>query len=164
MGWTEEKDKVLCARFADGASAAAIAREMGGGLTRNAVIGRLHRIGLRRGNPQMSRLKKAMPPAIRNATVATKAKPFLYKEPAKKAAEPEPLGPLHDFPAVGLCRWIHGAVPGPDWHCCAAPVREVGDPYCAFHRSASHTPRKTEEAIAEQHHRTATSHAGKVFA
>lgn len=46
--WTEERIVILERLWKDGCSAAVIARELGG-LTRNAVIGKLHRLALSRG-------------------------------------------------------------------------------------------------------------------
>lgn len=46
--WTDESAEQLHAFWLAGKSATEIARIMGGGLTRNAVIGKLHRLGLTR--------------------------------------------------------------------------------------------------------------------
>lgn len=45
-GWTKERDERLKALYADGCSASQIARELGDSVTRNAVIGRVHRLGI----------------------------------------------------------------------------------------------------------------------
>ena len=45
MGWTEERVALLTKLWADGLSASQIAAELGG-ITRNAVIGKVHRLGL----------------------------------------------------------------------------------------------------------------------
>src|SRR3979411_1351286 len=45
MGWTEERVELLKKLWADGLSASQIAAELGG-ITRNAVIGKVHRLGL----------------------------------------------------------------------------------------------------------------------
>ena len=46
MSWTEERVELLKKLWVDGLSAATIARELGMSVTRNAVIGKVHRIGL----------------------------------------------------------------------------------------------------------------------
>ena len=46
MSWTEERVELLTKLWTDGLSAATIARELGMSVTRNAVIGKVHRIGL----------------------------------------------------------------------------------------------------------------------
>src|SRR5579875_1150199 len=46
MGWTEERVEVLKRLWLEGFSASQIAKQLGSGLTRNAVIGKVHRLGL----------------------------------------------------------------------------------------------------------------------
>ena len=45
MGWTEERVDILKKLWLDGLSASQIAKQLGG-VTRNAVIGKVHRLGL----------------------------------------------------------------------------------------------------------------------
>ncbi len=45
MNWTDERVELLKKLWADGLSASQIAAELGG-VTRNAVIGKVHRLGL----------------------------------------------------------------------------------------------------------------------
>src|SRR5512140_3920425 len=45
MSWTDERVALLTKLWADGLSASQIAAELGG-ITRNAVIGKVHRLGL----------------------------------------------------------------------------------------------------------------------
>src|SRR5204863_6919853 len=54
MTWTEERVELLKKLWQDGLSASQIAAELGG-VTRNAVIGKVHRLGLSgRGQPTSS--------------------------------------------------------------------------------------------------------------
>lgn len=46
MSWTDERVDLLSRLWMEGRSASQIAGLMGGGLTRNAVIGKVHRLGL----------------------------------------------------------------------------------------------------------------------
>ena len=46
MSWTDERVELLKKLWADGLSASQIAGELGG-ITRNAVIGKVHRLGCR---------------------------------------------------------------------------------------------------------------------
>lgn len=56
MTWTEDRVATLRRLWADGLSASQIARELGSGVTRNAVIGKLHRLGLsKRSAPSVPR-------------------------------------------------------------------------------------------------------------
>jgi len=45
MAWTEDRVEVLTKLWAEGLSASQIAKQLGG-VTRNAVIGKVHRLGL----------------------------------------------------------------------------------------------------------------------
>ncbi|MEO8927828.1 MAG: GcrA family cell cycle regulator, partial [Caulobacteraceae bacterium] len=45
MGWTDERVEILKKLWLDGHSASQIAKQLGG-VTRNAVIGKVHRLGL----------------------------------------------------------------------------------------------------------------------
>ena len=45
MSWTDERVGILTKMWAEGNSASQIAKELGG-VTRNAVIGKVHRLGL----------------------------------------------------------------------------------------------------------------------
>lgn len=45
-GWTDERVELLGKLWGEGLSASQIAGVLGGGVTRNAVIGKVHRLGL----------------------------------------------------------------------------------------------------------------------
>ncbi len=83
MSWTDERVETLKRMWSEGQSASQIAKELGG-VTRNAVIGKVHRLGLsnRTGGQPAKPVKDAAPepkPAPQPA----------IKEPAAEAA-PEP--------------------------------------------------------------------------
>ena len=67
MSWTDERVELLKKMWSDGQSASQIAKELGG-VTRNAVIGKVHRLGLS------------------NRTAAQPAKPIKEKEKPEKAS------------------------------------------------------------------------------
>ena len=46
MSWTDDRVEALSRLWLEGRSASQIAAALGGGLTRNAVIGKVHRLGL----------------------------------------------------------------------------------------------------------------------
>ncbi len=56
--WDEERMEVLTRLWLAGATARMIAEKLGGGVTRNAVIGKAHRLGLT-GKHGSKRLKRA---------------------------------------------------------------------------------------------------------
>ncbi|MBT0958552.1 GcrA cell cycle regulator [Alphaproteobacteria bacterium KMM 3653] len=84
MSWTDERVEILKKMWGEGQSASQIAKELGG-VTRNAVIGKVHRLGLsnRTASPA------AKPAAKEKAAAAPKAKPAAKPKPKAKAAAPE---------------------------------------------------------------------------
>ncbi|EEX13474.1 MULTISPECIES: GcrA family cell cycle regulator [Salipiger] len=83
MSWTDERVELLKKMWAEGQSASQIAKELGG-VTRNAVIGKVHRLGLSN--------RTGSGPAPAAAAPAKEAKPVkeAKAKPAPKPAEPEP--------------------------------------------------------------------------
>ncbi len=91
MSWTDERVELLKKMWGEGQSASQIAKELGG-VTRNAVIGKVHRLGLsnRAGGGSSAKsapAKEKEADAKPAAAAAPKPKPA--PEPAK-AAEPAP--------------------------------------------------------------------------
>jgi len=63
MGWTKERIELLKTYWSEGRSASQIAKLLGEGLTRNAVIGKAHRLGLAsRPSPVRGGAEKTPPP------------------------------------------------------------------------------------------------------
>ncbi|RMD48408.1 MAG: GcrA cell cycle regulator [Alphaproteobacteria bacterium] len=91
MSWTEERVEKLKRLWAEGKSASQIAKELGG-VTRNAVIGKVHRLGLSNRN------KDAAKPAPA-AEEPAKAAPAAAEAPAEPPAEPAPTEPEAAAPA-----------------------------------------------------------------
>ena len=87
MSWTDERIDRLKAMWAEGSTASQIAENLGG-VSRNAVIGKAHRLGLEsRPSPVRSGEEKEK----KAKTAAAAAKPAAPKPaPAPKAAAPEP--------------------------------------------------------------------------
>ncbi len=82
MSWTDDRVETLKKMWGEGQSASQIAKELGG-VTRNAVIGKVHRLGLS-NRTTAGAAAKPEPQAKPAVTAEPKAKP----EPA---AEPEPV-------------------------------------------------------------------------
>jgi len=90
MTWTDERVETLKKMWAEGQSASQIAKELGG-VTRNAVIGKVHRLGLSNrvgpgGAPEAEEedLIMPVPPRI-------DPPPPESEEPVEPEVEPEPL-------------------------------------------------------------------------
>jgi len=97
MSWTEERIEHLKKMWADGATASQIADELGG-VSRNAVIGKAHRLGLeQRPSPvkpgEEKEAKKAAPAAAAPKPAAPKA------EAPKQAPAAAPAPTSHAVPA-----------------------------------------------------------------
>lgn len=99
MSWTDERVETLKTMWSEGKSASQIAKELGG-VTRNAVIGKVHRLGLsnRVGGPDRPEDEEAL------AAFAEDPAPEPLQEPA---AEPQPaasvtarVAPRETAPAV----------------------------------------------------------------
>jgi GcrA cell cycle regulator len=85
MSWTDDRVELLKKMWGEGQSASQIAKELGG-VTRNAVIGKVHRLGLSNRAGSSSPAK----PAAAKAKVAAKPK---VEAPAKPKAKPAAKAP-----------------------------------------------------------------------
>lgn len=85
MSWTDERVETLKKMWAEGQSASQIAKELGG-VTRNAVIGKVHRLGLsNRVGPGGAGEDEAEEPLATTAPATPAAK----AAPAPRPAEPD---------------------------------------------------------------------------
>ena len=85
MNWTKEKVGTLEKMWKSGKSAAEIAKALGSGVTRNAVIGKAHRLGLSgRPSPQKAKVLKNEP--LRSKTAQPKLPPKTSSVAGKKTA------------------------------------------------------------------------------
>lgn len=90
MSWTDERVELLKKMWGEGQSASQIAKELGG-VTRNAVIGKVHRLGLSNRATSAGSAKTAEPKEKPQpkAKAEAKAKPQPKTEPARPAAAAE---------------------------------------------------------------------------
>ncbi|MBJ2153611.1 GcrA cell cycle regulator [Pseudomonas sp. GX19020] len=107
MSWTDERVETLKRMWGEGQSASQIAKELGG-VTRNAVIGKVHRLGLSNRVGGKDDEEAAPAPAA--------AAPPPRPEPVAEAAPAQPAPPREE-PAPAAPR----AAPAPS----AAPVSNV---------------------------------------
>lgn len=115
MAWTEERIALLTKYWQEGRSASQIAEALGEGLTRNAVIGKAHRLGLssrpspvktagaEAGTEADRKGRKAATPATQAAEVQEAEKGSPAPEPASErpaaVSRPEGAAP-EDIPAA----------------------------------------------------------------
>ena len=95
MSWTDERIEKLTKMWEGGATASQIAEELGG-VSRNAVIGKAHRLGLKaRPSPVKANEKDAAPaPAPRAAKAPPRPAPAPAPRPAPTAAAPARPAPV----------------------------------------------------------------------
>ncbi|MGR3634774.1 MAG: GcrA family cell cycle regulator [Shimia sp.] len=90
MSWTDDRVELLKKMWGEGQSASQIAKELGG-VTRNAVIGKVHRLGLSNRSTGGGAKADAKPKAAAKPKVAAKPKaPPKPKAAPKPEAKPEP--------------------------------------------------------------------------
>ncbi|MFD1882230.1 GcrA family cell cycle regulator [Paracoccus pacificus] len=93
MSWTDERVETLKRMWAEGQSASQIAKELGG-ITRNAVIGKVHRLGLSNRNDDA---EAEQTPA--SAPAATPAAPAAATPSASQPAAPAATAAARPAPA-----------------------------------------------------------------
>jgi len=86
MSWTDERVETLKKMWGEGQSASQIAKELGG-VTRNAVIGKVHRLGLSNRAGSGGSASKAAP---KDKPAAAAAKPVAKPAPKPKATPSVP--------------------------------------------------------------------------
>ena len=91
MSWTDERVETLKKMWGEGQSASQIAKELGG-VTRNAVIGKVHRLGLSNRTTTSSAKSDAKPKAAK-AEPKTKAAPKADAAPKASTPIAEPTTP-----------------------------------------------------------------------
>jgi GcrA cell cycle regulator len=166
MAWTEERVELLKKLWAEGLSASQIAGRLGG-VTRNAVIGKVHRLGLA-GRATSSRSSAPRPrrthvpranraPSLMFGTRGNTALKPQYE--AEQDAEPAPLVelviPLNERASImtlkeSMCRWPIGDPGEPEFHFCGR--KKCGTlPYCEHHARMAYQPvqaRRREKRVA----------------
>jgi GcrA cell cycle regulator len=165
LSWTDERVELLKKLWTEGLSASQIAGRLGAGVTRNAVIGKVHRLNLsgraqqpRQAAPRAPRKQRepSLPghgngrPSMPTAG-ATALKPMSRTEAQPRPValpEPEPLR-LVDLPKDGrvtilhlsdkTCKWPIGDPGAEDFCFCGHNPRE-GSPYCEYHARQAYQP------------------------
>ena len=166
MSWNDERVELLKKLWAEGLSASQIAGRLGG-VTRNAVIGKVHRLGL---SGRATSPRSASPRPRRNHVPRQNRSPSLLfgtrGNTALKAAydaEPEFLPapveelviPLHERASIltlkeSMCHWPIGDPGDPEFHFCGRK-KSGAIPYCDYHARRAYQPaqaRRREKRVA----------------
>jgi GcrA cell cycle regulator len=126
-GWTDARTERLKALWADGRPASEIAGLLGE-VTRNAVIGKVHRLGLagRKTTSRKSLPRRTSPRRDRPGRVEQRLPPAVFMRPAALPPVPHPPEAALMLPLRQLrddqCRW------------------PLGVPYCAHHAAIAYDP------------------------
>jgi GcrA cell cycle regulator len=156
MSWTDERVETLKKLWQEGHSASQIAKQLGG-VTRNAVIGKVHRLGLsgRAAPSQPARplYKPARPP--RTTVSSTPATERTAAQPSIRRSEPvlarpiisQPIVPYVETPGTAtvltlgakMCKWPIGD-PSSDSFSFCGRRSDDGTPYCVEHARVAYQP------------------------
>ena len=129
MSWTDDRVKVLRQLWGEGKTAAEIAKELGEGVTRNAVIGKAHRLKLSsRMSPIQQNIKKVKPSEKINPPVQRRSR----KVPIHLGKQLK-MDDLRDK----MCRWPNGEPENEDFSFCGCDAIE-GSPYCEIHNNIAY--------------------------
>ncbi len=148
MGWTDDRVELLKKLWSEGLSASQIAAELGG-ITRNAVIGKVHRLGLsgrakspstaapRPRKPRSSGMIRVSRPAIRGNTALAyeyevEPEPELLEIPMEQR---KTLLQLNEH----SCRWPVGDPGAADFFFCGGETASEL-PYCSYHSRVAYQP------------------------
>jgi GcrA cell cycle regulator len=157
MSWTPERENQLRELWNAGLSASRIAAEIGS-TTRNAVIGKAHRLGLSGratrkgggGNKSGMRLvSRVSSPRVPRAQIRPR-----YVEPVERSATAVSLEELTDK----HCKWPLGDPRTREFHFCGG-ARAEGMAYCEYHCAVAYQvpSRREEQAPAEKKSEAAVS-------
>lgn len=150
MSWTDERVETLRKLWTDGLSAAQIAKQLGG-VTRNAVIGKVHRLGLS-GRISPARPPKRIPrPRLvkpqqnhsHGASSSPRLPAIIRPAPALETIEPQRLadGSLHSLRDLSenLCKWPIGDPGDKEFGFCGRD-KKCNSPYCDDHSRVAFQP------------------------
>lgn len=143
MNWSSERVSTLRQLWADGLSASQIAKKLGG-VTRNAVIGKAHRMGLpRRIQPERQNGRRERAARVR----AIVRIPASIVRPLRREVLATELALIRALPALGGggCKFIPGD-PAIDPRNCGRATA-VGGVWCAQHARLVYVPSKPKAKI-----------------
>ena len=159
MSWSDERVELLKKLWQDGLSASQIAAELGG-VTRNAVIGKVHRLGLSgraKANvaPVQRQRKAAARPAVKTMVFhhsrgGAALAPVMVASPVEEEQlEAQPANQTVVIPMTkrvsimelreGVCRWPLGDPMSADFAFCGNDC-SIAATYCTHHASIAFQP------------------------
>jgi GcrA cell cycle regulator len=149
MNWTEERVEILKKHLAEGLSASAIGRELG--VTRNAIIGKVHRLKVPFLNPPGGNQERSKAPKPARAHGFRRPKAMTNsKAPGVMDLEPETVANPVTFLDLREhhCRWPVDGAGYETLFCGADHVK--GFPYCIRHCRIAYRPPEPRRSRAER--------------
>jgi GcrA cell cycle regulator len=149
MGWTDERVELLKKLWLDGLSASQIAKQLGG-VTRNAVIGKVHRLGLSgRAAPSQPTRPVFKAPRAPRPTPAPAPRRVEANLPTPPSPQPvfyaeEPGSATVLTLGAHMCKWPIGD-PAVDGFSFCGRRTDVDGPYCATHSRVAYQPQQTRK-------------------
>ncbi|KND49339.1 MAG: GcrA cell cycle regulator [Parcubacteria bacterium C7867-008] len=152
MGWTDERVELLKKLWQDGLSASQIAKQLGG-VTRNSVIGKVHRLGLSgRATPSKPQRTVFKAPRPTRPVTAKPSAPRRIAEPVAAAPARTPLYCVDESPGTAtiitlgahMCKWPIGD-PSLDNFTFCGRRSEEGGPYCHEHSCVAYQPAQAKK-------------------
>lgn len=142
--WTDDRIGRLKTLWLEGRTADYISRDLGCGISRSAVLGKVYRLGLSAGRtakaPKVSapRIMKPVPAARPAPTRAATPSPEQESGPQP---QPHPQRGTRTILSVGRsdCRWPLGDPQQPGFSLCGCPV--VRGAFCVDHARVAYRPR-----------------------
>lgn len=151
MGWTDERVELLKKLWQDGLSASQIAKQLGG-VTRNAVIGKVHRLGLSgRAAPSKPQRTVFKAPRPARPVAASPSAPRRIAEPVAATPAPAPVRYVDEKPGTAtvltlgahMCKWPIGDPSSDSFTFCGR--RQDEGPYCVEHARIAYQPAQTKK-------------------
>lgn len=144
MSWTDERVALLKKLWGEGKTAAEIATTLGG-VTRNAVIGKAHRLKLSNRTSPIQPAKKQKTPANTSTPPAAVAAPKKLR-PAKAIDIPKGQGLSLMELKPNMCRWPSGDPRDEDFGFCGC-ASIVGLPYCEEHAKIAYQAARNNRVL-----------------
>jgi len=147
MDWNDERIETLTKMWREGLSASQVARQLGG-VSRSAVIGKIHRLGISgRDTPARPNLMGGRPPTRIRATPGGVLRPATPRAaPAPRLAQRAPFEVAATASILTLtkhaCRWPIGEPDKDDFGFCGRLITGAGS-YCSGHAAMSGRQRNT---------------------
>ncbi len=149
-GWTEDRVGALKKLWLEGQSASQIAKQLGGGVTRNAVIGKVHRLGLSGraapSQPARATFRPSRPRPAAQPTQAPSAPRRIEAVQPRAIAAPSVPAPMPDLPGTAtvmtlgahMCKWPIGDPSSNEFSFCGR--RSSEGVYCVEHARVAYQP------------------------